>query len=567
MHETCLRNLLSFRWPPRLAIAICFLAGTLLPAAFGLVVGIPEPQVHDEFSFLLAGDTFAHGRLTNPTPESPEFFEAEHILVVPSYMSKYPPGQGLVLAAGQVLCGHPIWGVWLSCGCFAASLCWMLQAWTSPRWAIVTSLFAIIGFGISSYWAQSYWGGMPAACGGALLFGGMRRTLRHARISSSLLMAAGVVVLAATRPFEGVLACLPAGLLLCRWLVADTTVSLSQKLIRWLVPFTALVAAGGWANGTYNRAVTGDALRLPYTIHLRQYFHQGVFKFSEQYTPEREPHERLARFYAEQRFTPVRRVGRLMFKVLGCVSEALQRLLSSVLVDMTFNAESGKSSLLWIGILLVVGLRSRWGWFCAGTLLFVILGQSFVEYWHAHYAAPVVPLVLAVMAEAIRRVCLSIPRYRGTALVTPAALAILAGCLLSANYGTVALVGLFKLLRHDNATTTVARPETNRVASRQDVIQRLGYQRGVHLVFVRYEKSYSLEREWVYNEADLATARVLFVHDFDDAKNRELMARYPARSVWLCTVSRKLCELRPYPGPNPGQAVEGGVPLKTEGLR
>ncbi|HEY2252048.1 MAG TPA: hypothetical protein VGH74_13340, partial [Planctomycetaceae bacterium] len=173
-----IRHLLTFRWPPRLAVALCALLGTLLPAAYGYMVGIPVPKVHDEFSYLLAADTFAHGRLTNPTPDCPEFFEAQHILVAPTYMSKYPPGQGLILAAGQVWFGHPIWGVWLSCGLFAASLCWMLQAWTSPRWANITVAFAVISFGISSYWAQSYWGGMLAACGGALLFGGLRRTLR-----------------------------------------------------------------------------------------------------------------------------------------------------------------------------------------------------------------------------------------------------------------------------------------------------------------------------------------------------------------------------------------------------
>ena len=104
-----------------LALFVLIVRAALLP-----IWPIPRPSIYDEFSYLLQADTFAHGRLTNHPHPLWQFFESVYILQQPTYTSKYPPGQALAMAAGQVLLGNPWFGIWLSCGFFAAALCWAL---------------------------------------------------------------------------------------------------------------------------------------------------------------------------------------------------------------------------------------------------------------------------------------------------------------------------------------------------------------------------------------------------------------------------------------------------------
>jgi hypothetical protein len=540
-----LRRWVTLRWPRGVAIAFCGLMGTLLPAAYGTVKGIPAPKIHDEFSYLLAADTFAHGRLTNPSPPLPEFFEAEHILVVPSYCSKYPPAQGLVLALGQVLFGRPIWGVWLSCGLFAAALCWMLQAWSSGPWAIATTALTIGTFGVTSYWAQSYWGGMVAACGGALLFGSLRRTLRTPRVRPSILMGAGVLLLANTRPFEGMLGCAAAAAPLAVWLARSRGSSMSAKLTRWLLPFSGVLLIGATWMTYYNHAVTGGWLVYPYALHQNQYFYQGVFRFSAPRQPDRMPVPRLAAFYANEKRT-AQHGSQLALATLEAFYAGLPM---TVDLEIPNGVEPSPLAALWLLALIVtISLQDCWVWFCVGTVSLVMLGVAMTWWAYPHYLAPVYPLEFAVVSMTLRRADAGSHALQGARRMTPLLVVVLASLF-------VLVPRLHGFVRSAHAVPRIERPAASGsptrtlppfMDARESIERQLERQGGRHLVFVHYDPDFTQTREMVYNGADLTGSPVIFAHDLGTAKNTQLIAVYPDRTLWMLHVSTNAMQLAPY---------------------
>lgn len=573
---------LYLRWPRGAAILICGLMGLLCPAAFGLLVGIPEPLVHDEYSYLLGADTFANGRLSNPSPQLPDFFEAPHVIVSPWYGSKYPPGQSMVLAVGQVLCGHPIWGVWISCGLFASALCWMLHTWVSRHWAVAITVMAVATIGTSTYWAQSYWGGMVAATGGALLFGGMRCTLNEPRILSSMAMGLGVVVLAYTRPLEGLLTALPASIVIVGWLFRRGRHGADSKLRRFLVPFGTIVVLGLISMGAYNKAVTGDALRTPYEVHAAQYLHQDVFVFGPQLQPERTAVDRLSAFYRHYAYDPVRGLDMLA----KCAQHLAVRLPLSIMAGLGFMPAppagtqrycgvilwmilvipllttvpkrvllmlAGGASIVeslawmyvpayplalvpfvlapWLVLVVNAGRRAAWFSFTVITILSVTIAQSFVWWWFPHYVAPLVPLVLAGLATSIQ---FAARRQALTARQVGFVIAVL----LSAHAITLAIL-----------YGAINRPQDMaRLATRGEILNQLANADGLHVVFVSYERQYTIHREWVYNSADLIGTPVLFAHDRGGPLNELLLAEFPERHAWILRVSNTKVQLSEYRG-------------------
>ena len=259
--------------------------------------GFPEAGIHDEFSYLLGADTFAKGRLTNPPHPLGRFFESPHILVRPTYASKFPPGQALVLGLGEKLSGSPYYGVLLSGALMIFLLTTTLVAWTGLVPGLAVSAVLGLVFLPPMYWVYSYWGGCLAAAAGAAILLAFECYRRRHPIAAGVIFAGGVLTLFVTRPYEGGVftagAMMACGFLLYR----DRGPTALIGVRPFIISAAALIVAGLLCVGRYNAAVTGNPFRLPHLLHESQYQTAPLLWFLP-VRPE-EPHYTHPRLAAE----------------------------------------------------------------------------------------------------------------------------------------------------------------------------------------------------------------------------------------------------------------------------
>lgn len=513
-----------------------YLTPVAVCASFALLIvwrlGFPIPEIHDEFSYLLSAETFAAGRLTNPVHPFWKHFETFHVNQVPTHNSMYQPGQGLILAAGSVLFGHPWFGVLMSAIALALAMVWALRQWFSYRWALAGALMTMSGL-VTSYWVLSYWGGCIPALGGALVFGSVGSLRRSPSSAGGTALGSGLVILLLSRPYEGFAFSIAAGICIGLFFWNRRVTPWQPGYRLFFAAACLIVVAGLSFQAIYSYVNTGSPWTAPYQINLRRYMMRPMFAWQ----PQRAIH------YSH------RVMEQLYLSLFRLNFSTVERFV------LKFDALQFFARPFWLIVPFAIGLISwnRKTRLVAIFLLLICLALLFSYWVHPHYAAPATVAFAAITVMGLRKVYTlrSLPLAIRTAFVV----AMIASPVLVAGADFLGLLTRHKTLDvslrlfPQVAFASVGyNPEPDAwPVHRQRILHELEQTGRNHLILVRYSPTHNPHNEWVYNKPDIDRARVVWAREWNPEEDARLIEYFHDRQVWLLEADRFPYQLQSYP--------------------
>jgi hypothetical protein len=376
--------------------------------------------------------------------------------------------------------------------------------------------------GILSYWMNTYWCASIAALGGALVLGAWPRIQKRTPIRYALLMALGLGILAASRPYEGFVFSIPVAIAMLFWLLGKRRTEYRLSIARVIFPIVLSLIAAAVALGYYNYRVTGNPFRMAYEVNRDTYAMAPYFVWQ---SPRPEPvyHHAVMKDFYRSEFAAFQK-NRTFF---GYLCRSAEKLISCWQFYM--------GPLLTLP-LLVFPAASRSRRMLLPLAICAAMAIAFaVQTWTMpHYFAPATCALYLLLVQTIRHLWHWTPAGRRLGQAIVRMIPTLACAMI--------LLRLTAITAHVSIEPAWPRGDLQRAS----VLNQLRKQPGLQLVIVHYEPRHDPIREWVYNEANIEAAEVVWARDMGQAANQELLQYFRVRNVWTIDADRPAPQLLPY---------------------
>jgi len=459
------------------------------------------------------------------------------------------------------------------------------------EWALLGGLLVWSRFAVFSYWMNSYWGGAVAATGAALVLGAFARLRERETLRDAVTLGIGAGILAISRPLEGAIFLAPVGLVVVWWgfrcKAPERRAAIQRRI---LLPAALILACFAGFVGYYNHRLTGSALVFPHFIEEKM-ITTAVFLWQHDKPPIAYSNPQFDDFY--HNFLPSlyqaswpAAVGQWWYKSTDFWEFFLGPALSVPFLALPWVLMERRNRLLFAQVVLSA------------------LGLWVVVYYHAHYAAPLMAAVFALLMLCMRSlarlrvlgrnvgVVLTrlivmfslligpvyfaqslilqpnasfewLHRHAAAALAASVLVLILSRLVRTATGTPVAgqrawLGASFEFVLVICIVLQICELQRNLYADafpyvddanepfRMPVEDQLAAIPGQHLVLVRYSKDHNSGEEYVYNEADIDRAKTVWAREMPGRDLAPLLQYFRDRDVWIYEPDEDDSTVRPY---------------------
>jgi hypothetical protein len=340
-------------------------------------------------------------------------------------------------------------------------------------------------------------------------------------------MFIGLIILANSRPFEGLLVGLPVAVLLLVWFLTNGSQFRALAVNNIIAPGVVFLILAASAMGYYNWRVTGNPLTMPYQIHELRYMPAPFFLWQSPRPIPNYNHKELRDFYVGSVFNYYQRQKSLRGFAQG--------IWEKVIVFWRFYF----IGLLTIPLLsLPFAIRDYWTMFAISVIAVLAACMSTVTWFQPHYAAPVTCLLAVILMQCIRH--FRQWNWRGKHVGRAFIRASIASCVF-------AMVAYMGWLYFQNYKMDWQNYKMDWQTHRGHIAEELKESSGKHLVIVRYGPDHNTLREWVYNDSDIDAAKVVWARDMGLEQNCDLLIYFRDRSIWLLDADEVPPHLMKYP--------------------